>query len=69
MTIDVAGAGLCGLLVVIALAMLTIEISYAGVCAAVNGELTDEMKEYVQILRAIVASISGDYFTFQDGED
>ena len=33
------------------------------------GELTNEMKEYVQHLRAIIVSTRGDQFAFEDGEE
>ena len=68
-TMDVAGGGLCTLLSVIILVMFAAGISCAEIRAAANSELTDDMKEYVQALRAVIVNISGDHFTFRDGEE
>lgn len=45
------GRDMCALLTLIALWMLSVGIPYETVFAAVNGELTKEMKEKVQWLR------------------
>lgn len=45
MPMDVAGYGMCALLVIVALSMVFTGIPYAIVFAAANGVLTDEMKK------------------------
>lgn len=69
MALDVGGGGLCALLGVIAVAMDAAGTSYQEIFEAASGELTDDMKEYVQSLRANIVSTCGDQFAFKDGEE
>lgn len=70
MPLDVAGGGFCcGILSPIALKMFSKGIPLEDIVASVNGELTDDMKEYVQTLRGAVVDMSRDYFEFADGEE
>lgn len=69
MSLDVAGGGMCGLLVVIALWMISTGIPYAVAFAAVNGELTDEMQEFVQYLRGIIVDMSDGRLQLKEGEE
>ncbi|CAM9632969.1 unnamed protein product [Ectocarpus sp. 13 AM-2016] len=69
MALDVGGGGLCALLSVIALVMYTEGTPCEEILAAVSGELTDDMKEFVQSLRANIVSTCGDQFAFEDGEE
>lgn len=69
MALDVGGGGLCALLGVIAVAMDAAGTPCEEIFAAVSGELTDDMKEYVQSLRANIVSTCGDQFAFKDGEE
>ena len=69
MVLDVGGGGLCALLGVIALAMFAAGVPFEVIFATVSGELTDDIKEYVQYLRAIIVSTCGDQFVFKDGEE
>lgn len=69
MALDVGGGGLCVLLGVIALAMYAAGTPCEEILAAVSGELTDDMKEYVQSLRANIVTTCGDQFEFKDGEE
>ncbi|CAM9157067.1 unnamed protein product [Ectocarpus sp. 6 AP-2014] len=69
MALDVGGGGLCALLGVIAVAMDAAGTPCEEIFEAVSGELTDDIKEYVQSLRANIVSTCGDQFAFKDGEE
>ncbi|CAN0274717.1 unnamed protein product [Ectocarpus sp. 4 AP-2014] len=60
---------MCALLGVIAVATDAAGTPREEIFAAVNGELTDDMKECVQSLRANIFSTCGDQFAFKDGEE
>lgn len=69
-SLDVAGGGMCGLLVVIALYMISKGDPYSLVSATVYGELTNKMRGYVQCLRGIIVHMSEGRIThLQDGEE
>jgi hypothetical protein len=69
MVLDVGGGGLCALLGVIALAMFAAGIPFEVIFATVSGELTGDVREYVQYLRTSIVSTCGDQFVFADGEE
>ncbi|CAN0200308.1 unnamed protein product [Ectocarpus sp. 12 AP-2014] len=56
-----ASGGMCGLLTLISLWLLSVGIPYDTVFAAVNGELSREMKEKVQWLREAIVEKSNDH--------
>lgn len=69
-SLDVAGGGMCGLLTLIALYMIFNGEPYAFVFAVVNGEVTSEMRGYVQCLRGIIVHMSNGRIThLGDGEE
>lgn len=49
--------------------MISAGMSYAMFFLAVNGELTDEMKEIVQYLRGIIVDMSDGRLQLEDGEE
>ncbi|CAM9212564.1 unnamed protein product, partial [Ectocarpus sp. 4 AP-2014] len=59
----------CGLLAPIALNLFAAGICVEDIFSAFNGNLTDDMKEYVQTLRGKVVKKSRGRFTFADGEE
>lgn len=69
---DIGGSDLCALFAVIAVAISAAGISHTEIDVAVNGELTEDMKAFVQDLRyAIVSSLDtlGDDIAFEEGND
>lgn len=59
----------CGLLVLVALSMIFTGTSSTVVCTAVNGSLTDEIKEFVDYLHVIIVNKSHGRLTVEDGEE
>ncbi|CAM9189687.1 unnamed protein product [Ectocarpus sp. 6 AP-2014] len=69
-SLDVAGGGMCAVLTLIALYMISNGDPYSFVFAAVCGEVTSEMRGYVQCLRGIIVHMSEGRIThLGDGEE
>ncbi|CAM9812390.1 unnamed protein product [Pylaiella littoralis] len=69
-SLDVKGGGMCAILTLIALYMISNGDPYSFVFSAVYGEITSEMRGYVQCLRGIIVHMSEGRIThLEDGEE